>query len=112
MIKDGLLKKNPCRYLLRQAVSEADLFACGDHLEVKTEIPKDRINAGLEILVENVYRKLDYIKMPIMEPQEILGIIKADDSQIPLLKNGDNRQAVDEILSFIKMKDDQHIRVT
>jgi hypothetical protein len=98
--------------LIEQAVAEAELFAIGEQLEVKTVAAKERLNQGLTVLVQNVYRKLDLIRQPVRDEREVVSLLRADDVQAPLLADGDNRQAIAEVREFIRLRDEQNIRTT
>jgi hypothetical protein len=105
-------RKSRIATLLEEEVAGAELFATGGKLDIRSGSAKELINKGLELLVGDFYRKLDYIKKPIIEPQEIAAILKVDEVQLPLLTNGDNRQAIAEVLSHVRTQDEQNLRVT
>lgn len=93
---------------LENALKDATFFINGQKEEIKGSSVKEKINAGLKILVETVYSKLSYVKVFCEDTRELLNLINSDFEQTNIdgFEKSDNSLATGEIFEFIKIQDD------
>ena len=115
-IKDGKRReaaerKNRVILLLTEAIKNADMYANSQKLEIKEKHPAERINDGFKILIEGIYKKLDYIKH--FTTTKDLYDIFADNEQFEL-NSGEtqNKLALDEVAGYIERNTARNIPVT
>lgn len=100
---------------LERALKEATFFIGGQKVSINGSNVKEKINNGLQILVESIYTKLPYIKINYDDPEDLREILYQDDSQTKLEMpvERSNELAKKEIHEFIIMQSemDRQIRV-
>ncbi len=104
-------RKERVKFLLTEAIRNADMYANSQRLEVKEKHPVDRINDGFKLLIEGIYTKLGYITY--FTTTKDLYDIFADNEQITL--NGvevPNKLALDEMAGYIERNTTRSIPVT
>src|SRR5690606_40109769 len=104
-------RKERVKFLLTEAIKNADMYANSQRLEIKSKHPVDRINDGFKVLIEGIYTKLGYITH--FTTTKDLYDIFADNEQITL--NGveaPNKLALDEMAGYIERNTTRSIPVT
>ncbi len=94
---------------LEEAIKYAGFYINGDRVEVKGSSVKEKINAALESLVENVYTRLGYIKHFLENERELIPILSPQNEQLSLeaeLMQNPNELAIKEVYDFISLQDD------
>lgn len=86
---------------MRTAIGEADVFACGNKINVSTCECRTVLTDGLKYLIDNVYTKLNYIESHFENEEDIRNALTRD-SQVQNLE-GDvpNRAAYQELTNFL-----------
>lgn len=91
---------------MEEGVSEARIFVDGKEVtSIEKKNPKERIKDGLDLLFENVYKKVGYVTSDIGSDTEILRILQEDD----LEKFGGgtsetNQLALREMLDYLNIR--------
>ena len=107
-------RKNRLIQLLEKMVSEADFFALGQSLQVKSSVARQAVGEGICYLVENIYTKLPYLKVVKEEPvKEITAVLKSNDiGQFTLLTGTEaNELAIKEIKQYIDLSTGSNQRI-
>jgi hypothetical protein len=95
---------------IKDGVSQAKIYVCGQEVRIDTTNPKDRIEEGLGKLVENVFLKYGYVTRDF-DAEDIPKVLKADDLERIGIKNETNKLARNEILDFLRVQKEQNLRV-
>src|SRR5699024_5190668 len=93
------------------SIKMGSYFINGSKIEVKGSTVKEKINAGFQLLVENVYTKLSYVKDHLKDERELLNLLNHTDEQYTFDDSMDthpNEMAKQEIDSYISMQDERH----
>jgi hypothetical protein len=104
-------RKERVKFLLTEAIRNADMYANSQRLEIKEKHPVDRINDGFKVLIEGIYTKLGYINH-FTNTKDLYDIF-ADNEQIAL--NGvetPNKLALDEMAGYIERNTTRNIPIT
>jgi len=104
-------RKGRVKSLLIDALKTAEIYANTQKLEIKEKSPVERINEGLEILVDSIYNKLNYITSFIDSPSAISDILNQETIQMSITDDP-NKLALDEVSSFIERNTARHIPIT
>jgi len=97
--------------LISDAISVSKVFICDKAVPLDEKNPKQRINDGLEKLVENVYSKSDYVKEEYETENDVFKILKNDDLEKYGVKNETNKIAREEILEHLKIEQERNNKV-
>jgi hypothetical protein len=98
-------RKRRVKELLSEAIRSAQVFANGESVDIKGSTVREKIINGMSHLVENVYTKLEYIKVPIENDNDLLALARSDDQQMTLdVKTDSNDLAVQEMKDFINLQ--------
>ena len=95
-------KRSEARNHLKDALQKAAIYVGGDRIESSQKDITDKINAGLEKLVNMLYHKLSYITVPVTEG-DILSVLTDNGGQHSLDNEGSkaNEFAVSDVRDFI-----------
>ena len=95
---------------LKEAITEATIYANGDIVRVNSKDVNSKINEGLGRVVQNTYHKLEYIDTP-MGDNEIRKLIKATNQMLLQLEGGteSNANACAEVLGHIALNSGGHM---
>lgn len=104
-------RKERVKDLLIEALKNADVFANGQKLDIKSKNPVERINEGFKSLIEGLYSKLNYISA-FIESNKDLNDILVDNNQISFTDKVPNKLALDEINRFIERNTERNIPMT
>lgn len=75
-------RKERIKNLLSSAIAEADIYINAEKVDLKTGLPKERIDQAFAVLVESIYIKLNYLKKFVSSNSDIWDILIEDDRQI------------------------------
>lgn len=99
--------------ILRSLIAEADVFACGNKVNIGARDAKTVITEGLGYLVKNLYSKLDYVQSVFKDEAQIMNAFTRDTEQQNLLDpNHPNIAAHAELLSYLADELRSHRRVS
>ncbi|MBU8697659.1 BREX system P-loop protein BrxC [Bacillus pumilus] len=101
-------RRRRVREMLEEAIKAGKFYINGDNADIKGSTVKEKINASLQSLVENVYTKLGYVNQFIDSDREILSILNAKEEQMTFsneMKQVPNELALKEITDFINLQD-------
>ncbi len=100
------------RSLLIAAMGEAEVYARGERLDIRTKNPKDKIDQALQGLVDILYRNLHYVQEFISSIDELRQILRDSKKQTTLHEDELNKQALEAVQDFIDRRDYQNRKVT
>ena len=107
-------RKERVHSLLIEALKEADFYANSQKVNLKSKNPVERINNGLQLLIDGIYSKLGYITSFIESNKELQDIFMDQVTQVTLADNDDipNKLAMDEVKGHIERSTQRNIPVT
>ncbi|MFF2531151.1 BREX system P-loop protein BrxC [Brevibacillus sp. NPDC058079] len=93
--------------LLEEAIKGGVFYINGNKSEIKGSLVKERINAGFQSLVENVYTKLGYVKKFLDSEKDLITILRKNTEQLSIdgTQTNANELAVKEVMDFISLQD-------
>lgn len=92
---------------LQKAIEKAEFYVDGEHLDIKANDVKNRIDQALEYLVTHVYSELDLIDKNAESDKDILDILNG--TVISLQGTEPNRDAAAKVEEFLFMRDRQNL---
>jgi hypothetical protein len=101
-------RRRRVREMLEEAIKAGKFYINGDNADIKGSTVKEKINASLQSLVENVYTKLGYVNQFIDSDREIITLLNANEEQMSFsneIKQVPNELALREIIDFINLQD-------
>lgn len=102
-------RRRRVRELLEDAIKEGHFYINGEKAEIKGSTPKEKINNGFALLVENVYTKLHYITSHIENERELKARLTISEDQITFdksLQTKPNELALQEVYDFINLQNE------
>ena len=99
--------------ILRSQIAEADVFACGNKVNIASRDAKTVITEGLRYLVTNLYSKLGYVQSVFKDEAQIMTAFTRDTEQQNLLDpNHPNAAAHADMISYLTDEVRSHRRVS
>jgi len=100
-------RRRRVRDMLEEAIKGGVFYINGNKADIKGSTIKERINAGFQSLVENVYTKLGYIKTFLESEKELLSILRRNTEQLTIdgTTTNANELAIKEVMDFISLQD-------
>ncbi|MGG1640412.1 BREX system P-loop protein BrxC [Paenibacillus sp. NRS-1782] len=100
-------RRRRVRDMLEEAIKGGVFFINGNKAEIKGSSVKERINAGFQSLVENVYTKLGYVKTFLDSEKDLISILRRKTEQLTIdgAAANANELAVKEVMDFISLQD-------
>ncbi|NEY21526.1 BREX system P-loop protein BrxC [Bacillus ginsengihumi] len=101
-------RRRRVRELLEDAIKSGKFFINGDCTNIKGSTVKEKINTALHSLVDNVYKKLGYVKDFLDSERELISVLSTKDEQLTFgtdIKQDPNESAIKEMFDFITMQD-------
>lgn len=101
-------RKTRVKAMLEDAIKEGAFYINGDRSEIRGSTIKDKMKAGLEVLMENVYTKLGYVQEFIENERELRALLFQTNEEMTLddeWKNL-NKLARKEMTDYIKLQDE------
>lgn len=106
-------RKQEITSILRSQIAEADVFACGNKVNIPARDAKNVITEGLRYLVENLYSKLGYVQSVFKDEAQIMNAFTRDTEQQNLLDpNHPNAAAHADLISYLADEVRSHRRVS
>lgn len=98
-------EKNAKEYI-SSAILEARVYVSGEIVNIKTSSVKEKIDAALTSLVENVYSKLGYVTKHFDSDNELMAIIENRNKQLTISGEAAvaNPEAVSEVEQYLEMQ--------
>ena len=97
---------------INEAIRTARVFIDGKEVKLDEKAPKERIRDGLEKLIENVFRKSNYITNEFDTPEDVAKVLAATDlERYGAGESATNRTALKEMLTYISLKNEQDRRI-
>ncbi len=91
--------------LILKGVSGSRVFVDNKEVTPGKSSPKERIKEGLDLLIENVYKKAGYVTKDYENESEVLRVLRSDDLEKFGVTGSDiNRLALKEVLDYIQLK--------
>ena len=94
------------------AIGEAEVYARGERLDIRTKNPKDKIDQALKGLVEILYRNLHYVQEFTSSVDELRHMLADRKNRTSLQEDELNKQALEAVKAFIDRRDYLNQRVT
>lgn len=100
-------RRRRVRDMLEEAIKGGVFYINGNKAEIKGSAAKERINAGFQSLVENVYTKLGYVKTFLDSEKDLISILRRNAEQLTIdgAMSNANELAVKEVMDFISLQD-------
>ena len=98
---------------IHKGVQDARIFVDGREVtSIDKNDPKNRVIEGLDILVQNVYRKSSYITNGCESETDILRILRSDDLEKFGVEKGEtNKLAMNEVRDYISIRDEKNTTI-
>ena len=107
LAEDNRQRRERLTVLLEGMVSSADAFVAGTRLDAKAPTALARLDESLEYLIQNTFRKMNYLKRLSAEPlKEVQAVLRNNDSERErkLLQHPDgNSQALDDLREYLRL---------
>ncbi|MED4238944.1 BREX system P-loop protein BrxC [Priestia megaterium] len=100
-------RRRRVREMLEDAIKSSKFYINGDIVEIKGSTVKEKINAALHSLVDNVYTKLGYVKEFLDSERALVSVLNAKDEQMSFsneIKQSPNELALKEVSDFISLQ--------
>lgn len=98
--------------LLQDLISRADVFACGSKLQINTRDPKNVLTEGLTYLIDNVYKKLNYVDSGFDTDEQVTNALTRNHEEKNITGQAFNAAAHSEILTWFNEEARSHRQVT
>lgn len=99
--------------LLKEALTDATIYICGNPYETTQKDPAKRIDAALELLVQRLYTKLAYITVPMDGDAARKMLASQSGGLVPSTSGGEaNESALNDLLSFVRKKAGAHGKIS
>ena len=95
---------------LKKAITEAEFYVDGEHIEIKGGDAKSKIDQALEYLVDRVYSDLDLITKFSETDDDIYKILHGDEQYIPGTEP--NRDAAAKVEKYLEIQFNQNLPTT
>ncbi|MFC1727136.1 BREX system P-loop protein BrxC [Patescibacteria group bacterium] len=90
--------------LIETVITEADFYHNGDKQTIAGNSAKEKIHKALNVLVEGAYQKAYYLKIPARDINEIINILKVEQTTI----DSGNQQASEELIEYINSNNNRN----
>ncbi|SHJ23476.1 hypothetical protein SAMN05444401_2579 [Clostridium amylolyticum] len=100
------------KFLIEDALRNAEVYVNGSLLDIKEKAGVDRINEGLRALVDSKYNKINYVKDFKESTKDLYDIMDARINQMSLMDKNPNRLAVEEVNTHIQTSSARNLQVT
>lgn len=87
---------------LEKAISGAEFYVDGEHIEIKSGTPVSKIDQALEYLVAHVYSELDLITKNAETDADVIEILRGTNPQMEGTE--DNRDAAAKVEEYLEMQ--------
>jgi hypothetical protein len=87
---------------LEKAISGAEFYVDGEHIEIKSGTPVSKIDQALEYLVAHVYSELDLITKNAETDADVIEILRGTNPQMEGTEN--NRDAAAKVEEYLEMQ--------
>ena len=95
-------RKQDLESILRSLIEQADVFACGNKVEMTTRTDaRSLLMEGMHYLVDNVYQKLGYVEKPFPDEADVTNALIRDTEEQDLTGKLPNHAAHSEIQSYL-----------
>lgn len=99
-------RRRRVRDMLEEAIRGGVFYINGNRVDIKGSTVKERINAGFQSLVENVYTKLGYVKTFLESEKDLILVLRRNTEQLTIDgATSANELAVKEVMDFISLQD-------
>jgi len=108
-------RKDRVKTLLTEALKDAQFYANSQRLDIKSKNPVERINEGLQMLIDSIYNKLSYITHFIESTKELYDLLFSEDLQMKIFDGDEyvsNKLALEELAQYIERNTKRHIPIT
>ena len=95
---------------LKKAIVDADFYVDGEHIEIKGNDAKNKIDQALEYLVIHVYRDLNLITKFAETDADIYKILRGEETYLPGTEP--NREAAAKIEKYLEIHFNQNLPTT
>lgn len=106
-------KRDRIRIFIEDAICHAEIYVCGDKVNINAKDPQGKINEAMAKLVATKYPKLVY--METAPATADIDILFRKSNQVTLADNGEgiaNRLALEEVQRAVEMNTTRHIKTS
>lgn len=107
-------RRNIALHLLEDALQEADIYICGNKVDIAAKAPAKRLDEALENLAKRTFTKLPYITKAMELTDVKTALQESDSHNIDLFAGGGevNQQALNDMLMYISDKAGMHGKIS
>ncbi len=99
--------------LLKEAIVNGTFYISGSRVNVRASNVKDALDQSLNVLIEDVYNKLNYVGTFAQSEADILKILNGTSSQESMIGvDHPNQRALEDMEQFMDIRQRQHMQVT
>ena len=96
--------------LIARAIAEGRIYVAGDKIEKTMQNAVGRIDYAMQVLIESVYTKLNYIRKNYDSDADILEILNTKEKQIAVSgTESPNSEAVREVMQYLEIQKIKHL---
>lgn len=99
--------KTDAKEQLERAITSAEFYADGEHLEIKSGTATSRIDQAMHYLVEHVYKQLDLITKNAETDADVIEILHGVNPQMEGME--DNRDAAADMLEYLEIQHNRNL---
>lgn len=99
---------------IEKAITEADIYVCGEKVNYSGSIAKNKIEQAMNQLIKNVYTELDSVNVLIERDSEIEDILQNTENTTKTFEvtGGNNKLAINKIKTYLKSQEGLSTKVT
>ncbi len=105
-------RRQTLKDILEDLIASADVFACGNKLDIRHRDAKNLLTEGLTYLVDNVYQKLSYVTSGFENEDQVSNALTRNTQEPNTTGQADNAAAHSEIRAWLMEQARFHRQVT
>ena len=105
-------RRGDVKTILEDLITRADVFACGSKVEIRNREAKSVLVEGLTYLVDNVYKKLNYVASGFETEDQISNALTRDSEEQDITGQPANAAAHSEMQTWLADETRTHRRVS
>jgi hypothetical protein len=105
-------RRQTLKDILEDLIASADVFACGNKLDIRHRDAKNLLTEGLTYLVDNVYQKLSYVTSGFENEDQVSNALTRNTQELDTAGQPENAAAHSEIRAWLMEQARLHRQVT
>jgi len=81
-VREMAQRKARCRDLIEESLRKAGIFVNSQKLEIREKAPRQRINEGFDLLIEQLYYKQSYVVQSFLTVESLRELLAAKDDRL------------------------------